>query len=679
MPHRRTEPFRNPLKTLRGLAILLIAAAAVSPERAHADATSLASAKYLMAFHSCDTTTGTSYCSGNPSHHYTQLAGSDDSISWKAISGWTPWQGSVPDIIRRGNTLYVYNASSTIHKIDVASGAQTSASISIRTAAGANVSFVDPSPILDSSGKIVLFYLNSTGMTGDPASCSSFANCVKTFSSATEITGSDGAQFIQDDGDRVKITLTGIAPALAASDPDIFQGPSGYVLLVSQGSNVLAFQSATLQGSYTAIPGLTDATLIAGAGGVPAGHYDESSGEYWLFVHKSASPTAPTVIKRAKTSSLGSALNAAHFSDALTGSGLALGSSISVESPGFMKNTPGTELPPAISALAVSGTSAEGTVVSAVCDKNATIYWIVVPQGSAAPTAAQVETGSNYGTTRVIQKGSLLTSAASAFSQTVGGLAAGTAYTLHLIAKDASGQRSAVANVSFTTVDAIDTTPDPFAFTPQNGVARNSEATSESVAITGINTAVPVSVSNGSYSLDNGSFTGTAGTLLNGQSVRVRVTASGNFSMSSTAVLTVGSGSGNFTVTTTDGNSPAAFAFTAVRNAPRSSVVESNAVTLTGLSGQRTITVSGGELSINGNAYSGNASTVGEGSTIKARLTSSAQPGRKKSATVSIGSTSAKFEVSTRGGLAPGIPQLLLDENRSTSQDGSAQAPDKRR
>ena len=61
---------------------------------------------YLMAFHASDTSDGTD-CH-NPQSHIVYLAQSDDGENWSLIPGWEPYQGSVPDVIQRGNTLYVY-------------------------------------------------------------------------------------------------------------------------------------------------------------------------------------------------------------------------------------------------------------------------------------------------------------------------------------------------------------------------------------------------------------------------------------------------------------------------------------------------------------------------------------------------------------------------------------------
>ncbi|WAK02567.1 multiheme c-type cytochrome [Methylobacter sp. YRD-M1] len=104
---------------------------------------------------------------------------------------------------------------------------------------------------------------------------------------------------------------------------------------------------------------------------------------------------------------------------------------------------------------------------------------------------------------------------------------------------------------SVTTLAAsADTTPDAFGFTAQTDVALNTAVTSNAVTITGINAPAPVSVSGGSYSINGGAFTSAAGSINNGDSVRVQLTSSSQYSTQTTATLTIGGVQGAFQVTT---------------------------------------------------------------------------------------------------------------------------------
>ena len=103
-----------------------------------------------------------------------------------------------------------------------------------------------------------------------------------------------------------------------------------------------------------------------------------------------------------------------------------------------------------------------------------------------------------------------------------------------------------------TTATAGDTTPDPFAFAPQSGVATGVLATSNSVTVSGINAPAPIGVTGGAYSIDGGPFTSVAGTVSNGQSVRVRHTSAGTNSTSTSTTLIIGGVSAAFTSVTAD-------------------------------------------------------------------------------------------------------------------------------
>jgi len=95
-----------------------------------------------------------------------------------------------------------------------------------------------------------------------------------------------------------------------------------------------------------------------------------------------------------------------------------------------------------------------------------------------------------------------------------------------------------------------DTTPDPFRFISQTGVALNTVITSNAITVSGINAPSPVSITGGEYSVNSGAFTSAAGTVSNGNTVAVRLTSSGNYSTTTNATLTIGGVSGAFSVTT---------------------------------------------------------------------------------------------------------------------------------
>jgi len=101
-----------------------------------------------------------------------------------------------------------------------------------------------------------------------------------------------------------------------------------------------------------------------------------------------------------------------------------------------------------------------------------------------------------------------------------------------------------------TTVNT-DTTPDPFTFTPQTGVALTTQITSNAITVAGIDAPAAISVSAaGQYNIDGGVFTATARTVSVGQKVTVRQTSSATPLTATTATVTIGGVAEDFIVTT---------------------------------------------------------------------------------------------------------------------------------
>jgi hypothetical protein len=73
---------------------------------------------------------------------------------------------------------------------------------------------------------------------------------------------------------------------------------------------------------------------------------------------------------------------------------------------------------------------------------------------------------------------------------------------------------------------------------------------SNTVLITGIDASLPISIVGGEFSIDGGAFIATAGTLANGQTVTLRLTAAPTYGSMKTALLTIGAAEAGFSVTT---------------------------------------------------------------------------------------------------------------------------------
>ena len=209
---------------------------------------------------------------------------------------------------------------------------------------------------------------------------------------------------------------------------------------------------------------------------------------------------------------------------------------------------------------------------------------------------------------------------------------------------------------SVTAGVADDTTPDSFSFASRNDVKLSEAMLSDSVTISGINVAVPVSVSGGEYSIDGGAFTGATGSISNGQSLQLSHTSAAAHSTTITTTVSIGDYSASFhstTIAESVDTTPDAFTFTTRTSVNTSSLIESEAVKITGLGAPASLSVSNGEYSVDGGAtYSSADSSISTGTSIQLRHASSSEYGTSTVTTLTIGGVEGHFESITEA--APG-------------------------
>ncbi len=98
---------------------------------------------------------------------------------------------------------------------------------------------------------------------------------------------------------------------------------------------------------------------------------------------------------------------------------------------------------------------------------------------------------------------------------------------------------------------------------------------------------------------------------------------------------------------------PNPFSFSAQTGVELSTVVESNSITVSDINKSVAITVTGGEYSIAGGAFTSSAGEVTEGQAVTVRLTSSDSYSTQTSATLTIGGVSGTFSVTTLDDTTP--------------------------
>ncbi|HXH24043.1 MAG TPA: hypothetical protein VNI78_02265 [Vicinamibacterales bacterium] len=104
---------------------------------------------------------------------------------------------------------------------------------------------------------------------------------------------------------------------------------------------------------------------------------------------------------------------------------------------------------------------------------------------------------------------------------------------------------------------------------------------------------------------------------------------------------------------------PDAFTFTDQTGVPTSSIIESNLITITGIDTASAWSITGGEASINGGAYSSAGGTVDNGDTIRVRHTSSASASTATNTVLTVGGVSDTFTSTTAAASSPGQGALL--------------------
>ncbi len=200
-----------------------------------------------------------------------------------------------------------------------------------------------------------------------------------------------------------------------------------------------------------------------------------------------------------------------------------------------------------------------------------------------------------------------------------------------------------------------DALPEQFHFVDVMDAQPGTIVLSNSVTVLGTNTAAPISIAGGEYSVSNdGGSTWTAFSTISpttvgpdGQ-VRVRQTASASYFTSTDAVLTIGGVSDTFSVTTAADTTPDPFAFGDLVSVPTGSEVMSNAITVMGITATAPISITGGEYEINSSSvWMSVNGFVNNGDIVRVRQNSSSNYATTTSAVLTIGGVSGAFNVTT--------------------------------
>jgi beta-propeller repeat-containing protein len=261
-----------------------------------------------------------------------------------------------------------------------------------------------------------------------------------------------------------------------------------------------------------------------------------------------------------------------------------------------------------------------------------TIFYTAYSQAEAEALAVHPTTGEVYiaGSTY-----------ASGLAGTGGGL--DPAYTPSVV--PAPNYNGFIARFDPALLQTDSTTPTPFSFPTQSGVALGSVVTSAPIRIYGYTTGVSIYVTGGSYSLDGQPFSTTSSTISPGQKVQLQHTASSSIGGIVETVLTVGGVDGTFDsiAQTGTGVTPSVFSFASINPVAPGKLITSNPITVQGTNAPAPISVAGGQYSIDNGPFTSAAGTVNSGQSVVLSQTASSSLATETDTTVTIGTASATF------------------------------------
>ena len=198
--------------------------------------------------------------------------------------------------------------------------------------------------------------------------------------------------------------------------------------------------------------------------------------------------------------------------------------------------------------------------------------------------------------------------------------------------------------------NTVDTTPDAFRFVDQQNIALSKTIRSNTITVTGINSATPISVKGGKYNFNGGTFTNVNGTVKLGDKVTLQHTTPATYNTTLNTILTIGGVADTFSSTTVSNSidtQPDAFRFVDQQNVALSKTIRSNTITVTGINSAAPISVKGGKYNINGGAFTNVSGTVKLGDKVILQHTTPATYNTTLNTTLTIGGIADTFSSTT--------------------------------
>ncbi len=214
---------------------------------------------------------------------------------------------------------------------------------------------------------------------------------------------------------------------------------------------------------------------------------------------------------------------------------------------------------------------------------------------------------------------------------------------------------------STTQSTPVDMTPLPFSFTDQFDVPTSSTRTSEVMSVSGFQVPVPISVTNGSYSVGcTATYISTASTIAPNDVVCVRHMSAATPLTRVDTVLTIGGVSDTFSSTTaaaggTD-STPDAFNIPLMSGLTVNTLQRSETIAIRGINTVAPVSVVDGEYSIGcSGTFTSSPGTISNFDTVCVRRTTAATPRTAVTVRLTIGGVSATWYAITAGGATPPV------------------------
>ncbi|MSR09463.1 MAG: hypothetical protein EXR82_08085 [Gammaproteobacteria bacterium] len=357
------------------------------------------------------------------------------------------------------------------------------------------------------------------------------------------------------------LTIGGVADTFTSTTLDADTTPEAFSFVDQTGVN----PATQITSAPVTITGITAPTAVSVVGGA----YSVGCTATFVNVTGTISNGQSVCVRQ-----LSSALGTTPVTTTLTVGGVA---------DGFISTTRALDTTPApFSFVDQTGVPLGATITSG----------IVVISGYEDPTSVTVSAGSTYSinctATFTASPGTLQPPSARVCVRQTSPVTTSTVTSTVLTAGGVSG--------TFTsTTLAGDAIPADFNFTNQTGVDLFATITSAPVTITGIDVAIPVSVTGGEYSSGcTNNYATTPGNITSGQTLCVRQTSSFNSLTDTSTTITVGATSRTFTSTTKAGDqTPDDFSFAPQSNVALRTEVFTDAITISGVDSPVAVQVTG--------------------------------------------------------------------------------------